>query len=53
MSRDMMSLEQNIEVKCGNSLFLFPSAEVHFKGPQVIYLIPTNEQVAKEEEGTW
>lgn len=34
MSRDTISREQDTEAKCGNSLFLFTSAEFHFEGPQ-------------------
>lgn len=57
MSRDTISREQNIEAQCENSLFLFTSAEFHFQGPQNTlgndYFIPMNEQVVREEEGTW
>lgn len=55
MSRDTISLGQNIEAKCENSLFLFTSAEFHFEGPQNTlgndHLFHSNEQTGSKRGG--
>lgn len=55
MSRDTISLEQNIEARCENSLFLFTSAEFHFEGPQNTlgndYSFHSNERTGSKRGG--
>lgn len=58
MSRDTISREQIIEAKCETAYFSSLLQNSILRDHRIplamtIYIIPVNEQVAREEEGIW